>query len=271
MDEDKEKGRVVYSRLEGAGEEESARARKVVGRGFAAALMADTSLWKALLPLFVGFAMLVGLVFGLGYESARKVKDARYSTQREERALGEMENHLLNLRLELSKLDTEARIRGRIEAATQGVMLPPTELRLRNERDAVAKLLPEFDTLRLTDAAAKQKTRGLLDKYVEDTKDARGYSLEGFSDYRDLDEQLRSLMKEVEDERYRLEEQRDDALHRAQRELHFLMWMAAATALVVASATFLEVWRRFRQMRRSFAALRRERRSVRRRRRSRTR
>src|SRR5438067_610032 len=136
MQEKREKGRVVYSRLEGAGEEESARARKGAGGEFAAALLAHDSLWKALLPLFVGFAMLVGLVFGLGYESARKVKDARYSTQREER---------------------------------------------------------------------------------------------------------------------------DQALSRAQRELSFLMWLAAATALVVASATFLEVWRRFRQMRRSFAALRRER------------
>src|SRR5947209_3474790 len=258
-EEKKETGRVVYSRLEGAGGEESARARRGAGGGFAAALMAHDSLWKALLPLFVGFAMLVGLVFGLGYKSEGKVEEARYSTQREERALGETENYLLNLRLELSKLDTEARIRGRIEAGTQGVMLPPTELRLRNERDAVAKLLPEFDTLRLTDAAAKQKTRSLLDKYVEDTKDTRAYSLEGFDDFRDLDEQLRSLMKEVDDERYRLDEQRDEALRRAQRELHFLMWLAAATALLVASATFLEVWRRFRQMRRSFAALRRER------------
>src|SRR5437588_704895 len=258
-EEKKETGRVVYSRLEGAGEEESARARQGAGGGFAAALVAHDSLWKALLPLFVGFAMLVGLVFGLGYKSEGKVEEARYSTQREERALGETENYLLNLRLELSKLDTEARIRGRIEAGTQGVMLPPTELRLRNERDAVTKLLPEFDRLPFRDTAAKQKARGLLDKYVEDTKDARGYSLEGFDDYRDLDEQLRSLMKEVEDERYRLEEQRDDAFRRAQRELHFLMWLAAATALIVASATFLEVWRRFRQMRRSFAALRRER------------
>src|SRR5437763_2598669 len=253
-DEKQEKGRVVYSRLEGAGGGGSAREGRVAE--FAAALAHD-SLWRALLPLFVGFALLVGLVFGLGQQSASKVAEARYSTQSEERRLAAAQNFLLNLRLELSKLDTEARIRGRIEAGTQGVMLPPTELRLRNERDAVAKLLPEFDTLRLTDAAAKQKTRGLLDKYVEDTKDARAYSLEGFSDYRDLDEQLRSLMKEVEDERYRLEEQRDNALHRAQRELHFLMWMAAATALVVASATLLEMRRRFRQMRRSFAALRR--------------
>src|SRR3989440_10690265 len=228
QDDKKEKGRVVYSRLEGAGEEESARVRRGAGGGFAAALLAHDSLWKALLPLFVGFAMLVGLVFGLGYESARKVNDARYSTQREERALGEMENHRLNLRLELSKLDTEARIRGRIEAGTQGVMLPPTELRLRNERDAVTKLLPEFDRLPFKDAAAKQRARGLLDKYIEDTKDTRTYSLEGFDDYRDLDEQLHSMMKGVDDERYRLEEQRDEALRRAQRELRLLMWLAAA-------------------------------------------
>src|SRR5947209_6057154 len=80
MQDEKEKGRVVYSRLEGAGEEEPARARKGAGGGFAAALLAHDSLWKALLPLFVGFALLVGLVFGLGYESVRKVKDARYST-----------------------------------------------------------------------------------------------------------------------------------------------------------------------------------------------
>src|SRR5437763_9002327 len=178
-DEKQEKGRVVYSRLGGAGEGGSAREWKVAE--FAAAL-ADDSLGRALLPLFVGFALLVGLVFGLGQRSASKVAEARYSTQSEERRLAAAQNFLLNLRLELSKLDTEARIRGRIEAGTQGVMLPPTELRLRNERDAVAKLLPEFDTLRLTDAAAKQKTRGLLDKYVEDTKDARAYSLEGFSD-----------------------------------------------------------------------------------------
>src|SRR5438067_9452829 len=162
MQDEKEKGRVVYSRLEGAGEEESARARKGAGGGFAAALLAHDSLWKALLPLFVGFAMLVGLVFGLGYESARKVKDARYSTQREERALFEMENHLLNLRLELSKLDTEARISGRIEAGTQDVMLPPKELRLRKERDAVAKPLPEFDRHPIRGTGREQEARGLL-------------------------------------------------------------------------------------------------------------
>ncbi|HYY93173.1 MAG TPA: ATP-binding protein [Pyrinomonadaceae bacterium] len=255
-DERQEKGRVVYSRLDGAGEGGSARAGGVAE--FAAALAHD-SLWRALLPLFVGFALLVGLVFGLGQRSASKVAEVRYSTQTDERRLATTQNFLLNLRLELSKLDTEARIRGRVEAGTQGVMLPPTELRLRNERDAVGKLLPEFDALPLKDTARKQNVRGLLDKYVGDTKDLETYSLNGFPDYRDLDEQLRLLMSGVDAERYQLEEQRDEAFQKAQSELSFLKWLAALTALVVAAATFLEVWRRFRQMRRSFTALRRER------------
>jgi PAS domain S-box-containing protein len=257
--EKREGGRVVYSRLGGADEEKSARETRKGAGEFADALLHDTSLWKALLPLFVGFALLVGLVFGLGFQSARSLEDVRFTTQRDERVLGETENSLLNLRLGLSRLDTEARIRARVEAGTEHVMLPPTDLRLRNERDAFVKLLPDFDALPLRDAAAKQKTRQLLDKYVEDTKDLRAYSLEGFTDARDLDEQLRLLMKGVQDERYSIEEQRDLAFRGAQGRLRFLMWLAALTAFVVAAVTFFEVWRRFRQMRRSFAALRRER------------
>ncbi|HST52472.1 MAG TPA: ATP-binding protein [Pyrinomonadaceae bacterium] len=257
-DEKKEDGRVVYSRRAEAEGDGFASALAEGAGEFASALMHD-SLWRTLLPLFVGFALLVGLVFGLGYRSAGELEDVRFSTQREERRLGETQSYLLNLRLELSRLDTEARIRGRIEAGTQGVMLPPTDLRLRNERDAVVKLLPEFDTLPLRDAEAKQRARQLLDKYVADTTDLRSYSLGGYADFRDLDELLRSLMKGVDDERYTIEGQRDEALRQAQRKLRLLMWLAAVTALVVAAVTFLEVWRRFRQMRRNFAALRRER------------
>src|SRR5205823_4066154 len=77
--------------------------------------------------------------------------------------------------------------------------------------------------------------------------------------YRDLDDHLRLLMSGVDQERDKLEEERDRAFQRAQSGLNLLKWLAALTALVVAGATFFEVWRRFRQMRRSFAALRRER------------
>jgi signal transduction histidine kinase len=256
--EKKEGGRVVYSRIEGAEGEGAAQALKArMMETFTAG--AQASLWQALIPLLVGFALLVGLVIGLGYMSAGKVKEIRFSTQREERALGATLSYLLELRLALSNLDTEARIRGRIEAGTQGVLLPPTELRLRNARDAVEKLLPEFDTLRLSNDAKKQEARRQLYEYIEISRDLRDYSLRGFPAHRDLDEQLQSLMADVDTERARLDEQRDDALERTRGEILFLMWLGALTGLVVATATFLEVWRRFRQMQRGLAALRRER------------
>jgi signal transduction histidine kinase len=257
-DENKDKGRVVYSRLSEAEEGGTARWLKDKLDGTDSG-GANFSLWAALLPLLVGFALLIGLVIGLGYLSADEVEDTRFSTQGEERSLAAMQNQLLNLRLALSRLDTEARIRGRIEAGTEGVLMPPTELRLRNERATFEKLLPGFDALPLKDKAKKQEVRRLLDQYVGFTKDLREYSLKGFPAQRDLDAQLQSLMSEVGDQRDALDERRDKALKEAKGKIRFLMWLGALTGLVVAIATLLEVWRRFRQMRRSFAALRRER------------
>jgi len=257
-DENKDKGRVVYSRMGEAEERGTARwlKEKLAGTDSGSA---NFSLWAALLPLLLGFALLVGLVVGLGYLSVDKVEDIRFSTQSEERALGAMQSQLLNLRLALSRLDTEARIRGRIEAGTESVLLPPLELRLRNERATFEKLLPGFDGLPLKDREKKAEVRRLLGEYVELTRDLREYSLKGFPAQRDLDGKLQTLMSEVGDQRDALDEKRDEALKRAQGDIRFLMWLGALTGLVVAAATFLEVWRRFRQMRRSFAALRRER------------
>src|SRR5205085_5176580 len=111
-----------------------------------------------------------------------------FDTRTDERRLSSMTGTLLNLRLALSRLDAEARIRARVEAGTGGVMLPPMDLRLRNERGEVEKLLPEFDRLQLNDAAKKRAVREGIDSYVEITKNLDDYSLKGFPAYRDLDE-----------------------------------------------------------------------------------
>jgi signal transduction histidine kinase len=251
-DEKSEEGRVVYSR---PGEPGGGPRR---ARAWATAAGRDT-LWRALVPLSVGFALLVGLVFGLGVMSAGEVGKTSFDTRDDERRLSLMSSTLLNLRLALSRLDTEARMRARVEAGTGGVMLPPSDLRLRNERGEVEKLLPEFDRLQLKDASNKRAVREGIDSYVAITKNLDEYSLKGFAAYRDLDELLKSTMSEVSDERDALEERRLDALRRTRGEINFLMWLAALTGLVVATATFLEVWRRFRQMRRGYEELRQER------------
>jgi signal transduction histidine kinase len=249
---------VVYSRPEGGGDDARAAASAAPAGG-ARATGAYAPLWRTLAPLLAGFALLVGLVLGLGTLSVGRVRGLIYDARDDDARIAAMSNALLNLRLGLSRLDTEARIRGRIEAGTGGVMLPPTDLRLRNERGEFERLLAEFDRLPLGDPAGKRGARELAARYVEITKDARAYSLEGFEVARRLDERLRDLMKGVAEERSRLDEQRLDTLRDAEADIKNLMWLAALTGLVVATATFLEVWRRFRQMRRGYAELRRER------------
>ena len=259
-DEKKDGGRVIYSRPEGEGGQEGARPSAL--RRAAAAMTsggAHAPLWRTLVPLVVGFTLLVGLVLGLGYQSVGKVRDITFDTRDADARLAATSNALLNLRLALSRLDTEARIRGRIEAGTGGVMLPPSDLRLRNERGEVEKHLAEFDRLPLADAAGKREARERVAEYVNITKDLREYSLRGFERARDLDERLRALMKDVAEERSRLDDRRFETLRRAESDIKSLMWLAALTGLVVATATFLEVWRRFRQMRRGYAELQRER------------
>jgi signal transduction histidine kinase len=255
MDEKQGEGRVVYSRP--GGENGEGEARSAVGVVWDSG--AYGAPWRTLVPLLVGFALLVGLVFGLGYKSAGKVSDVTYGVKDEYLRLSTMSDTLLNMRLELSRLDTEARMRARLEAGTGSVMLPPSDLRLRNERGEFEKLLAEFDLLSIGDRAKKQEVHDRAADYVATTRDPKAYSLEGFGKQRDLDLKLRELMSDLSAERTRLEDRRFETLSAAQRDIKTLMWLAALTGLVVATATFLEVWRRFRQMRRGYTELHRER------------
>jgi signal transduction histidine kinase len=250
------RGRVVYSRPGGEGGEAEARAVAAEGRGAGGAYGAP---WQTLVPLSVGFALLVGLVIGLGYQSAAKVSDITYGTKDEYNRLSTMSDTLLNMRLALSRLDTEARMRARLEAGTGRVMLPPSDLRLRNERGEVERLLAGFDQLPIPDGAKKREVHDRVVDYVATTRDLDAYSLEGFQKNRDLDLRLRALMSDLAEERTRLEDRRRDRLQEAQRSIMGLMWVAAFTGLVVAGAAIFEVWRRFRQMRRGYRELHRER------------
>ena len=220
MDEKPNGGRVVYSRPEGEGGGGEARpvaaARPSGGGAYGAP-------WQTLVPLSVGFALLVGLVIGLGYKSAGKVSEVNYGTKNDYLRLSTMSDALLNLRLALSRLDTEARMRDRQESGAGKVMLPPSDLRLRNERGEFEKLLAEFDKLSIPNPAKKQEVHDLAAAYVAATRDPKTYSLEGFGKNRDLDLKLRSLMSDLSEERTRLEEERSRTLKAAQDGIMNLM------------------------------------------------
>src|SRR4051794_31191257 len=171
MDEKRDGGRVVYSRPSGEGGEGEARPASAPPSGGGAADGAYGALWQTLVPLSVGFALLVGLVLGLGYKSAGKVSEVNYGTKDEYLRLSTTSDTLLNLRLALSRLDTEARMRARLEAGTGNVMLPPSDLRLRTERGEFEKLLAEFDRLSLPDGAKQQEVHDRAVEYVATTRD----------------------------------------------------------------------------------------------------
>src|ERR1700755_2509385 len=98
MNDKSDEGRVVYSRPGEGGGGGRGRARP----SWAASMGRDT-LWGALVPLSVGFALLVGLVFALGLLSADAVSRMSFGTRDDERRLSLMSKTLLDLRLALSR------------------------------------------------------------------------------------------------------------------------------------------------------------------------
>jgi hypothetical protein len=193
MSDEAESGgrRVAYSRLGEAGGRESGPAAE---RGrLSRALRESSALWPALVPLLIGFALLLSLVIGLGSVSIGLLEDISTETSEDERRLANVSNNLLNLRLALSRLNTEARLRGRAEAGTGAMLLPPTAMPLRRERAEVEKLLAAFNSLPHQDPTRRQSIHERASAFVEATKDAESFSLNGFTLYRDLDRELEQI------------------------------------------------------------------------------
>src|SRR5690242_6914370 len=120
MDEKSDEGRVVYSRPGEADGDAGAPAPRRA-RGWPSSVGRD-SLWKALVPLLVGFVLLIALVLGLGLMSRREVERISFDTRDDERRLSLMTGTVLSLRMTLGRLVAEARIRAKIEAGTANVM-----------------------------------------------------------------------------------------------------------------------------------------------------
>ncbi|HET7114817.1 MAG TPA: hypothetical protein VFI57_14315, partial [Pyrinomonadaceae bacterium] len=92
--------------------------------------------------------LLLGLTYGLGYLSLRKMSDVTFrahdaSDQRIARL-----NLLFDLRLKVTQLDNEARLRSRTESGSEQQrrdLLPPFEFRLNNARAEVAEAMRRLE------------------------------------------------------------------------------------------------------------------------------
>ena len=143
----KEDGEVVYQRLDAPtedGQPERGRDRKPSPF--------DRQAAPALMPLLIGFALLLALVLGLGALSIRQLDDVSSQVLDMERQYAARLSFLLKLRVSASTLNNEARVRAQGRARNE--IMPPFELRLGNARSEMNKLLPQMERSHIPVTAA---------------------------------------------------------------------------------------------------------------------
>lgn len=211
----------------------------------------------ALVPLVVGFVLLLALVFALGTSAARRLDAVSDEVLDLQRRRDEQVGYLSELRAALVKLDDEVRARAITES--RGGIVPPFALGLRNARAQLVSVAARFRSFPLIPPDEREAFARDLNLYVETTESIERYNLEGFERFRSLETRLETFRTaaakaqgEVADRTNELQRSARDAIRR-------VMMLALAAGVAVAAGTIWEVQRRFRQTSLSLEETRRER------------
>ncbi len=237
-------GEVVYRRLSPSPQTQ-VRARS------------ESRIDPALLPLIVGFAILLLLILALGNLSVSRMEDTSRRALDMEQTLLAHTTLLMRLRVVLTRLDNEAR--DRMAADARREIRPPFDLRLDTERRKLSDLLDSMDRTHLSELPNWQHLRAALGQYLEITKDRERYTREGYTTYRDVDAELNKFIEDTALEQARISNDATALQVAAARSIRTWNIIALVTALVVALGTIWQVQRRFTQTRHSTEAARRER------------
>jgi len=238
---------VVYRRLPDPGSASGSTERR---RGYAPAIM----------PLIIGFLLLLALIFLLGLRSAKKMGEVGFSARTLNMEYSTRLSRVQDLRLKVIKLDNEARIRD--AAASRRELSPPFDVRLAKARDDAKEALRSLGPPPAGNAKEAEKWEQLkvdVQAYLDTTEQLRRYSLEGFSKFVIIEKEL--------DDVYFIAQNRfqfiGNDLTETQRAANksILTWSVIAlfVGALVATGTIWQVQRHFIDMRRSVLETRRER------------
>jgi len=211
----------------------------------------------AIIPLVVGFLLLLILIAVLGLLSVRRMNEVGVAVLDLEQQHAAKLSLLLKLRLAVTKLDNEARARAEADARRE--LKPPFDFRLSTARDEVNQLLTQLERPLLANDPVWGTFRSDLAAYVEVTKDLRRYSLEGFDKFRIVDTELNTLLDQSRQEQIEVFHQGEIIQQSAARSIRIWGLIALIVGALVAAGTIWEVQRRFGEMRRSMEEARRER------------
>ena len=211
----------------------------------------------ALVPLVVGFVLLLALVVALGTSAARRLDAVSGEVLDLQRRRGEQAGYLGDLHAALVKLDDEARARAGAES--RGGIVPPFALGLRSARAQLVSVAARFRSLTFIAPDEREAFARDLDAYVEVTESIERYNLEGFERFRSLESRLEILRAAAAKAQGEVAERANELQRSARDAIRRTMLLALAAGLAVAVGTIWEVQRRFRQTSLSLEETRRER------------
>jgi signal transduction histidine kinase len=239
----KDEGRVVYRRV--TPQNEAPRARR------------EPRLDPALLPLIIGFAILLLLVLAQGNLSVRRLEETSRQSLQLEQSYAARAALLLQFRVALTRLDNEAR--NRAEGDARRELRPPFDLRLDTARARVMDLLPWLEHPPISDLPKWQKFHADLSTYLDVVHERERYAREGFGSFRAVDNSLNDLVAEASTEEHEIATRAEGLQAAATHSIRFWNIGALITGFLIAILTIWEVQRRFRQTKQSTEDARRER------------
>lgn len=238
-----DEGRVVYRRV--APQDDAPRPRR------------QRRFDPALLPLIIGFAVLLLLVLAQGNLSVRRLEDISRQSLQLEQSYAARASLLLQFRMALTRLDNEAR--NRAEADARRELRPPFDMRLDTARGKVSDLLPWLDHPPISDLPKWQKFRSDLSTYLDIVRERDRYVREGYISFREVDNDLNDLIAETGAEEHQIATQAEGLQAAAVRSIRLWNIFALITGFAIAVLTIWEVQRRFGQTKQSTEEARRER------------
>ncbi|HYJ46012.1 MAG TPA: hypothetical protein VEV81_05305, partial [Pyrinomonadaceae bacterium] len=253
-EETKEIGEVVYRRISPGVNEEPPKSDQTKRR-----MPLTAHLTPTLKTVIAGFVLLLALVLLLGYLSVRKMDEVGTKILEDERRHTSIRDFVLELRLATTKLDNEARARGRKLGDLTDETRPLFDAPLNKARDGIKALLLRLAAPPYSDDEKWRSLLAHLISFVQATEDPNAYAREGYVKFRDADKELDNLLAETRNEQNEILTASEQLEHAAARRIYLMTAFALLMGALVAGYTIREMQRRFRQVRESMDEARRER------------
>ncbi|HKV36494.1 MAG TPA: ATP-binding protein [Pyrinomonadaceae bacterium] len=225
-----------------------------------AAVVADLArraFLRAITPLIIGFLLLLALISVLGWRSANQMEQVGNNAGVLISGYFHRQNLLVDLRLKLSRVDNEIRIRN--TAISQRGLKPPFDFKIDNARDDLLLSIALLDRNPVFQDPDWTKLRTDLDKYVKLSQDLERYSLEGHGLIDELSLDLANLFAQLQTEQEIVNNDVLASQRNARRSILTWSLIALGAGALVALGTIWQVTRHFWQMRSSMLDARRER------------